>query len=356
MFKRLLGLAGALACSAGCYRSHTIMVLPHTAGHTWTGTGRLTDRSHRPYAVGLAGPEMLWSPDLSRTTTLSASLTPSLYPDGAPYVLTGIAQTSVLSDGFNTWVHAQPTGRDNDLSLFVSSEPSLISEYDPVLPVPSTGVIEDGANFEIKKICDIAAIDHTEDQDGRLYMSVIACRGTDCAGGLVEVASNVAAPTRQWWVRDGQATLRGRSGHFAAECMPIATTGRDQFATNYVALASPSSDELYVYRAGAINAGPVATVALHAGYQPKDVVFARTSESPVYVSVLRKSATDAVIEAYMLSSDHRLTGPLAPQGVALSTQFIESPGFVAGTNLRDMYIFGSGDSERRQYDLTGYRP
>lgn len=346
---RWLACAGVVMCAAGCYRSHTITAIPHSAGHTWTGTGRITMSPQTPFAIGLAGREMFWSPDLTRTATI----TPSLYPAGEDYVLTGIAQTSAVEWHYKTWVHAQPVGGDNELSLFMTEDPQMTAGYNRVAPIGGTGIIEGGANYAITKICDIAGTDNTLDVHGRLYLSIIACRGTDCAGGLVEAATEESVP-RQWWVRDGQATLSGPRGHFAPECMPMATTGRDGLATQYIALASPSSNELFVYRADAINAGPVASVALHAGYRPLDVVFARANETAVYVTVLRKSPTDTVLDAYVLV-DGRLS-PILSQGVAPTMQFVESPGFLPASPMRDLFVYGPDEVDRRVIDLSGDRP
>ena len=148
-----------------------------------------------------------------------------------------------------------------------------------------------------------------------------------------------------------QATIRGRVSMFPAECLPIATTGRDPFTTQLLAVVSPAQRDLLVYRVGAMHSGPMSAVHVDKpGYRPIDVVVLRRAETVSYLAVLWKSATEALLEHYLVTDgaiSPILTEPLAP-----TTLFIESPGFVRGTALRDVFAFAPEQVERRQYDLS----
>ena len=184
-------------------------------------------------------------------------------------------------------------------------------------------------------------------------MSVVACRdGSRCAGGVAEVTSTAVD---EWRVLNPtgaqQATIRDHEDWFAPECMPIATTGRDSFDTQLVAVVSPDRRDLLVYRVGAIQLGPMSSLHVDKpGYTPRDVVFLRRSETVTYLAVLWKSAREALLEHYVVT-DVRIA-PILAEPVAANVEFIESPGFARTTDLREIFLFAPDRVERREYDLS----
>jgi hypothetical protein len=302
---------------------------------------------------------MWWSPDFMRHDTPAADPGSGL-PFSEDYFLTGIAQTLSVGLHEETWLHAQVTGRTDTLTLFKSTGATVPYGFLPVEVAAGAGVIESAKTYAISQVCDMAGLNSIDGdlRNGRLFLSVIACAGAECAGGLVEATTETA----RWSVRilpggAQQATLRGLgSVRFPAACMPIATTGFDSFDQQYVAVASPAAGDFLIFRAGAMDAGPTGALRiLKTGYKPADLVILRKDVALAALVILWKSdtvGTQALLEGYRMTNGD-LSGTLVlSYPVPSTTMFIESPGFVGGMN-RDLYTFAPEGIYRATIDLTG---
>lgn len=332
---------------ASCYELVSTSTL-YTTVRAWTGTGTL-GRGGPKHSLGLAGQDIYqFSPSgLERVWTA-----PLIEEFGGPHVLTSLTQTHTLGHHEHTFAHGNLVGRTDNLDLFYTFQ-SYVGAMTRVRPWSPR--IWDGGDFDIVQVCDMAAAEQQaygepNDLDSHLYLSVRACRrgGGTCAGGIVEVQMN--SRVDYWWIRsnqDGwQSTLRKADGSFFSnECMPIAVTGRGDQATQVLVVGDPSWDELSVFDASRLWAGPLDALRTPDAAVIRDVTVSGRRDGSVdyaFVATLWSTASSARVEhRAVVNGDIPSGAPHMTESVASEVRFIEDRGLGAQAGVGELYTYGN---------------
>jgi hypothetical protein len=264
----LIPLSMFALLSVSCYDFVSQTTVMNSAP-TWTGASAYTLGSTTG-SIGLAGQDIYW---------FNGTNTPVLLADdalldefGAPYVLTGVAQSHTAGFDQHTFIHGNLVGDTDNISLLYVSGSSPLSmdwvdAFDPT-------IVENTNLYEIVQICDIASAadgsyGEPHEPNSHMYMSFRACTaGSHCTGGVLEFAVNdgIYGPT-WWWPKvigsTEQVQIRRPNGSlYSNECMPIAVTTRGDQTDQYLVVGDPSADEFTVFDAFAIGSGPIANLVV----------------------------------------------------------------------------------------------
>lgn len=250
----------------------------------WTGSGDYSaGSSYGGMAIGLAGQDMVFfdqSGLRGRTQDVLAG------EFSGPYELTSIAQTFSVGHHEQSFLHGNLVGRTDNLDLFFTVQsqwwhtaPVRISASDDI-------VIRDGSRrFTITQICDMATPDVSngwvlpDHPQSHLFLSVRACEGSSCVGGVVEAA--FVDSFSRWSIKYTGMTQhahihRTGSHRFSNECMPIAATRRssqDASAEDreYLYLLDPSMDQIHSFDTHNFTRGAVDQVRYSGAHRPMDI-------------------------------------------------------------------------------------
>jgi hypothetical protein len=319
----VFAIAGAVV-SAGCYSlSSAITLMSSAPAFTGTGARALGGTIH--YSVGLAGQDVH---NFGNSTFVQTA--PFLGLFGGPHRLTAYVQTVTAGFHQREFIHGNLVGHTDNLRLIYKEHPDNVPSWvEAFWPY----VWDGGEYFRLKEICGLAASDspiyaNPDDPESHLFLSFRACgqsTGT-CAAGVLEAW--VDAQGSAWSVESGQdgtyATLRRPNGaRFSDECMPISVTSDRDQAKQYLVVADPSMDEVSIFDAFRLYAGPLSSARWPDGSRNlRDVVIEgarRGSVDVAWVAVLWSGTGGTALRHHSVGN-----------GIIDSVAFLnESPGDVS---------------------------
>lgn len=239
--------------AGGCYiYAGNEMVLDDAPG--WTGADSFTENAFVPGdLLGLAGQDIY---RFRGTSLYKVYNDPFLGEFGGPYTLTSVAQTRAFPSFQGLYVHGKPVGGDGGLTLLYADSIAFntVTEIEPYL----TSFEHEGVEYDVAEICEIAAVPPSSDDDARVYASMRACSEYGCVGGVMEFeftddmwSPKPAGSSHHVWI------LRASNSLYSNYCMPISVTRGGDQTVDYLALADTAVDEISLFDARNIAAGPL---------------------------------------------------------------------------------------------------
>ncbi|ACY15637.1 hypothetical protein [Haliangium ochraceum] len=352
----LLLLASSLSL-VGCYEFVTQITVSSVA-RSWTGANSFSQGNSggSGYVLGLAGDEI----HRISGTGISRIHDGDYAADfGGPYTLTSVAQTHTLGWHEHTFVHGNLVGSSDNLNLFRITTAYLSNPRTKVRPW-LTQFTRGGTTYEVREICEIAANPVTTygdpwDANAHLYMSFRACQvsGSSCTAGVMEISVS----SDYWWPEsigsDVQVWIHKPNGTlFSNECMPFAVTQHGSQSEEYLVVGDPSMDEISVFDAFDIAAGPIdSLIDSDSSTNIRDITIegrGESSNSYGFIATLRSGSSSARIEHNHIFNGVLDATPFLSEAVPTNLKFIASRGRGLQSSSEYLYTFGS-QVMRRSY-------
>ncbi len=383
---RFHALALALSSSfllSGCYDLLSTEVIPVDASENavpgeWTGIGPFVNYQYR--VMGLNGRE-IWRIDLDSMFEVTGWEGSEIYNMfGGDYTLTSFAQMHRSSWG-DVLIHGNRTGATDEFRFAHTNDP-FFKELDWVEP-STTNFNVGGQGYELLEICEIIArpVNTTfrglDNPDMQAFISFRAKRNgsttAEVVGGVMEIDFIWDISDEKWlWLgmdtppgseEETEIWIRQINGEsFSDECMPIAVTRGGKQTVNYLVVGDPSEDEITVFDAAHLSAGPLDSIKeSNLDYSITDITVEGRGANELndnygFVTTLWGNAENEKRLEHILIMDGDIDnyGPFLEEILHETSSGINELNFIEtrgnGADYAQEYIFTLGDAvERRLY-------